>query len=849
MEIALGIIAGVVLMALLYIFSMLGYFVLRQKMSGAKYSVEIVVLTFAVLTSIAVKFVIIFLSEDASGNFWQSMANTFKAIYSGIGGLTFEGLSDFEQQTVKSFVQCLYSGSSLYAGVMILSVLTAKISYEIYSGIRLFASFNRKNASGKVDFYIFTAVNEEALTLANSITKQYYEKDNGRKSNIIFTGNAIEAFDSKEELHREIMANGYYYWSYSSKQNDQKGVFEHLKFRPGQDFFIDKPNSRKQESRIHFFALNENLKLSGLECANSSEVFSEIRSLLNNFITVTGGGYKINKNAVIDFYVLSDSETNYEFYQRELEKIVREYVSKFDCLKLWQAYEKVGVIIENSRGKGIEEEVEVKREKLIKFISCYFQLHVVNEAQLAADCMIPARKNSYEEQGKSRIDVAKEYLAESIPNEADEYRVMVLGFGTNGRQSMKKLYGAMAYVNDNLHPSRFIADVYDPHVDDVSGLFGFNHPMFITIDKGSDLQSVTKDEWEQWDAKAGLLFNDKVVKEYTDKASSQLKTYSKEYSKDAKKSQLSILCDKYEENLPQSYEQVKEHFKLPVVAFHKVSSFNHGFLRFLDKNTGNINSTKSAYNAFIVALGDDELNIMMANSIIADVKNERIICGNNEPNKVKTLYVNLRNQDNYGRINYSSVEGNKLGLRVIIYGDKEQMFSYESIVNDYNYMKYDYGYNFIASKLLDHFKEVILGNCALDLSKLKEQRSAIDGADYYRMRKSWLTRSNFKKLSNNEIYYFSPYYEYLGAIEQSVCMKGEYSADKTLLACAVEHERWVRFHIVNGWIFNKNRSDLQKEHNNICPFNMLNVSVIAYDLVNVAISMDNYLRTQEKTNE
>ena len=130
MYIALGIGCSILIMAGMYALSMYGYFKLRQKKSASKFGVEIAVLSFAVLFSIVIKGVIIFISEDARGNFWQSMSNTFKAVYSGIGGLTFEGLSDFEQDIVSSILQCLYAGSSLYAGIMILSVLTAKISYK-----------------------------------------------------------------------------------------------------------------------------------------------------------------------------------------------------------------------------------------------------------------------------------------------------------------------------------------------------------------------------------------------------------------------------------------------------------------------------------------------------------------------------------------------------------------------------------------------------------------------------------------------------------------------------------------------------------------------------------------------
>ena len=78
MFVALGVICGIVIMALAYSLSMYGYFKLRQKYSSSKYGVEIAVLAFAVLFSIAIKTAIIFISEDATDNFWQSMSNILR---------------------------------------------------------------------------------------------------------------------------------------------------------------------------------------------------------------------------------------------------------------------------------------------------------------------------------------------------------------------------------------------------------------------------------------------------------------------------------------------------------------------------------------------------------------------------------------------------------------------------------------------------------------------------------------------------------------------------------------------------------------------------------------------------
>ena len=54
---------------------------------------------------------------------------------------------------------------------------------------------------------------------------------------------------------------------------------------------------------------------------------------------------------------------------------------------------------------------------------------------------------------------------------------------------------------------------------------------------------------------------------------------------------------------------------------------------------------------------------------------------------------------------------------------------------------------------------------------------------------------------------------------------------------AVEHERWNRFHIANGWFFDSKRCDQIKMHNYLCAFNALPISNKLYDVINVITGM------------
>lgn len=840
----LGILAGVLIMLGAYALSMLAYFKLRQVKSNSKFSVEIIILAFAVLVSISVKFVIIFktggLNGVASNDFWKSMENTFAAIYSGIGGFTFEGLSDFSEE-INALLKCLYAGSSLYAGIMVLSVLTAKVSYEIYSGIRMFFNFKRKMRAGKTDFYIFSAVTEESLTLANSINA-HHEKG-ARECVIIFTGEGLESFDGKNELHREIMANGYYYWSYSNKAKNDGGVFAHLGLPVFMDFFRVQKLTAEQECKVHFFAMDTNEKLSGLESVNSSAVLREIAILANKLVTereVDGKKeYSLEKSAVINFYILADNDINYEFYKRETEQIIA---------KAFNGYDGDALMNEIKRVYGVESDTRATPfENAVKFFSSYFQLTLINEADLAGKCLAKQRQAVILNSGRGSTQEEKalngiqRFVNNSLPNAEGNYRVMVLGFGTNGQQSMKHLYHATAYVDNDKVPSRFIADVYDPQTSSSAGLFEFKHPMFTCVDKGNKIEPVTQEEWEK-EKRFSEIYSDETIKEYAKAVRAEIDkdleaVKKKNENKEDKEEYLKAYeswCNSYTESLPSCYKDVEKYLNLPVVAFHKVSAFEDSFVKFIDKKTGE-SSTKEHFKAFIIALGDDERNILMANALISDIMCERASSGKTIES---TIYVNIRDKKNYERINWTSANDERVSeVKVVVYGASEDMFSYDMIIDDSEAMKYNFAYNFLKEGISNDLREYLMGLSNKSTKDLVEM--AISPEKYvneYRvMREKWLFIDTFKKQSNYAASIFSLYY--WAYYKLALANESEVDNAEINRLTAVEHERWNRFHIANGWFFDSKRCDQIKMHNYLCAFNALPISNKLYDVINVITGM------------
>lgn len=846
--VALGIIAGVIIMLGAYAFSMFGYFKLRQAKSSSKFIVEIIALAFAVLVSITIKFIIIFQTSGLNGiptnDFWVSMEKAFTAIYSGIGGFTFEGLSDFEDG-ISAFLKCLYAGSSLYAGIMVLSVLTAKVSYEIYSGIRMFFNFKRKMRAGKTDFYIFSAVTEESLTLANSINTHH--KNSTRGCVIIFTGNGLEAFDGKNELHREIMANGYYYWSYSNKSQNERGVFARLGLPVYMDFFKVKQLTAEQECKIHFFAMDTNEKLSGLESVNSSTVFSEIAILARKLVAETSveennqtvKKYSFAKTSVINFYILADNEINYEFYKRETEGILAEALKDYDSSALLRDIKEAFGIKAEKRKTDLENAVKV--------LSSYFQIALINEADLAGKCLAKQRQavllegavgDTKEQKTLNGID---RFVKNSLPNKEGNYRVMVLGFGINGQQSMKHLYHATAYVNEEEIPSRFVADVYDPQSSSSAGLFEFKHPMFTCVDKKNTIEPVTEEEWSK-EKRFDVIYSNDTVEDYAKKIikdiDDDLVKIKEKYKDDKEKQEYLKQYESwgvnYKKSVPHTFEEVEKYLKLPVVAFHKVSAFEDAFVKFLDKKTGE-SSTKEHYKAFIIALGDDERNILMANSLISDIMCERASSGKTIDS---TIYVNIRDKKNYQRINWTEVNSLMASeVKVVVYGASEDMFSYDMIIDDSDAMKYNYAYSCLEGQISNDLREYIMGLSNKSAKDLVEMAISPEKYvnDYRTMREKWMLIDTFKKQSNYATSIFSNYY---WACYRLALLNGtEIDNEEINRLSAVEHERWNRFHISNGWFFDVNRCDQLKMHSDLCAYNSLPVSTKLYDVINVITGM------------
>ena len=211
MNILYGILAsiGVLVVTLATI---IFYTYVRMRNAHTKFKIEAGFILIVLLISIGFKVAVILTAKQTTV---QSISSFFDALYKAIGGLTFEGVSPADESSVAAWKMVCYYGTSLYAGLVTLFIVSVKASYELYSKIYL-SWFRKRN------IYIITDISDETLALAKNIRKKDI------KGLIVFAGPRLSAFDRHNELCLQVMANGFLYWSYSRKakryiENRKKG--------------------------------------------------------------------------------------------------------------------------------------------------------------------------------------------------------------------------------------------------------------------------------------------------------------------------------------------------------------------------------------------------------------------------------------------------------------------------------------------------------------------------------------------------------------------------------------------------------------------------------------------------
>ena len=838
----LGILIGVVALAAAYAVTMCGYFALRRKMPGAKFFVEIVIMGVAVAFSFCVKLTVYMLQEG--DNIEDGAAALFFAVYKAVAGLALDGIDSVSQ--LGGLVNCLYSGVSLYAVLVFFSVISAKASYETYSyfALRLLGSTMKDGT----DIYIFMTATEDALTLADDIAaREIYAKDDDEKLDlrtrvarvplrikamfggkklasgekkrrciIVFSGDGIGVFDRKDPLHREIMARGYYYWNFDKvKYGSEKSLLKRL------HLYKDNAGcgrSRERDVEYKFFALALNADLKGSEATNADRVYDEVAAMTDE---ATAGKAPFVKAS---FYFMVASEINYEAYKRRMNDVVQDHLirSDIDTNRLDGALAAEYYCELDKEAAKTRDSVKIERtkrelfcKKCAKVIQKYCALYAFSEAKLAVKTLIEGRTKLFEKaiasakaNGKDALAADRLPVADFVGN-GGKYRVMVLGFGKTGQLALNALFSDTAYLDEDGVQPRFVADIYDDAAQ--VGLFSSEHPMYLCASAGDDYAPMREDEFEKTTA------------------------YQLNKIKEAFKP---IAAEGY------AMDEIVKKTRLPRLVFHEVSCFEPGFFDELDRQTeksGKNVARKLEYNAYVIALGDDESNIAMANALLDDFKHEKNADGGSG-NVI--VYVNVRDRRNRCRIGWSEDDVARSGghINVVLFGDASDMYTYRNIVDIEDDKKFNYAYQLLGGYTKYDGKDKKIGEVTVhnkfeaDIAKIfadfgkpnaagedfeKKVKDVVAllaeriGADPEESEQKWMECSMMDRESNYGARRF-------GRLFAHIIDEAKIVDDKLLMRLSeIEHIRWMRLMMAYGWIYSGKKDKEIKEHDNLCPFEML----------------------------
>lgn len=794
-SILFGILAVLVL-ALLEGVTLLAYFKLRQKHPERKFMNEIIIMGGTVAVSFIARFIvaILYVQQDAGGfdSVWDGISSGLFALYALIGGLTFEGTyapNDFLGM-IDVGAQILYYGAVAYAGVSTLLILSTCVSYEVYSFFKI-GGFLRKFDT----VYIFPDVTEEALVMAADIESA--EKNGARGSYaILFMGNELEAFDHKNELHRQIMDRGYIYWSYGKVADRDRELSLLKKLNYTKKCCQKRDKGFNHNKMVHIFSLRNDENLYAAENHNSNFIFDDVYALLNDYAKCLSKFSKKTVDSspiptVVNYYLLTHGDINYEFYNTRISAIVDEFFKA-------NSIENDSVV--DQYGKTIS-----KKQMILRSI----QLHILSEAKLTGDDLVSRWQEKFD-----FCDTKQDYnrfRQSTMPGVGNVYRTAIFGFGKTGQYALKSIFvttSNVTKVDDRYVSAQFIADVYDVGADKRSGEFAYAHPLFLCRSDNVDHMPVANDDLIKWGKGAS---NDALQYIYDRAQASSLKM---------------------------TRDQVWDDMAFPIIDYHRVSCLRQDFMNSIDKSLGLFDKDSVHYNSFVVSMGNDEDNLVMANILIDDFKHEVLLTGKSRgalDKEIITIFVHIRDEKNIYRLNWSTEDEQYFAdhFNVVSFGCRESIWSYDNIVDDESASMYNYMYN-----INSHAMEV--ERSAQGQLSVKEQ-SIIDSLangdgnwiliaqdDVYR-KDIWLDVTPFTRESNRSAYSFAINYRHVDEVaEREYCER-------------VEHLRWNRFHMANGWIYadygkaEKSFRRHNKEHTCICPYDMLDKWTQAYDLVNVQV--------------
>lgn len=863
-----SIIAAVVIVGALFLVSMFLYFVVRRRYAHCKWAVEIGFVGFAVLLAAGLNVFLYCFANRHDITFGSAVAYTFHGLFNGIGHLTFNGADSAADALPYPFF-CLYYGSALYAALMFFGILSAKANYEFFSKLVLLLP------AAKKDVYVFTALNEETLMLAKSLAQHNACPEDGTRPKSCVVAFAIptqKPFDRHDELCREVMSNGFYYWSYSPDVDKkvpwalrayrrlagQKGpTFEkqsiaralHLNNRncvQNKDnrfyvFAFDSENyiPKEEQNMATVFddidrrgasAKNDGLRINYVILTKRQVKYAaydyKLRELRLNYYLQLKRQYDKSPLPVLKYLRFATSDPSDEKYGvppigaeaffSVPEDIFKDYllagrIDKANVVGRYQAY------VDRTKRADAPAEATAARKQYLAWTATWldrvfkkrFTVEIWDEANVIA---------------KSVADGATDLLCEIFARPDPSVKVLTLGFGETGTAATMALYSHAAFVDQAHRANAFSARVYDVASAGIGSGFARERPYSCV--------SVTDGKVER------------VIRNRADVDRQML-----------------LL------NAAFKTDDLLRQMQYPQMNFVLDDCRNLAFLDLFDH-------AEDSPDFVVVATGDDYTNVRMANAITqklvndaltrrvrrVDVfvnvwdraNNDLLISGGGKWHDGSTLLV--PRPDGSGRIM----------LAVHIVGNNEHVYSADTTVVFDGDAAFNHYYNVVTEQLMsataiDDFSQDFLdemGRFILrpdntpnpDYAKMVRWTTAFtdrlsnpltDGTlldrrlEYYGL-ELWIKESNAMACHNAQLYYRLMTDWRLGSADVS----DEEKMRRYAQLSDTEHQRWLRLHIAFGWIYNgkSNKQELVQQHNCLTPFAFVKGNTMLYDLANVLMA-------------
>lgn len=867
-EYALGLLCAVAVCVILYALVMAVYFWVRRKNPSAKYWIECLFTVFAMVLSVGFKLAV--LSDTTDTSKFSTIDYTgyaLSAIYSMIGGLSFEGLPFGVDDIGRGISVCLYYGSSILAGLIVLSVITAKASYEIFSMIVIRCLRRRRSV------YVFNSLTEDSLILAKDIANHHLNElekyktlnqsdkklPKPKKALIIFAGNNIPAFSRTDPLCREVMSNSFFYYSLMKGTDTKKSLLTRLGLRRNNLSLLTAqpqysltenavyPSKKGSHTRIaeFYFSVDENNN--PLQEKNTADAFDELDAIINDFFAKKNKKRWVSKEdakkivgefnadkpdynkisyliayalvtenslTMSEQYILTRNDLDYQFFARELNKRIDKLLALFLNGNNSIDLNAVFGFPENSKKVVIEK--RYLQGVLRKMLLTIFQVNVINESYLTSLSLIDERFNA----------LTPENIKEHLGGYSDEnvYKALILGFGKNGQNALHALYFGGSNIAKSGEATQFEAHVFDKDMQELEGIFAKNHPMYCCY----------KDD----DSDYNLNENE--------------------------------ICAIYDKQLQTTdYKEFCKQMSLPKVVMYDKACTNFDFIDFFDGETGlDEEKTKKSFNIIVVAFGSDRFNLEMANTIIRDIKREyaRDNTTKND-NAIQCIAVNIRDKENLGKLDWTDSDKQKIkNIVVFPFGTKENLYTFDNILNHASEYEFNTNYNNMSGKIdyrafdetnkIADYTQRVAKTLDVLCASYGVQPSTTDGITVYNnlIKKIYDVRQNADKSQIDSINYNLEYFALDGFRKESNRASFMYSkimarqiaelvdkndngfvldAKAIGLLLKIEHDRWSRFHIANGWIYNKKKNLNDKMHNCLLPLVEIDATSYAYDLINV----------------